>query len=810
MHDTSSRRLERARSVGRKIRRSWRDRTFVTKARRQATNIVVVPALSLARHARLSAEDRELDLQTGFLDHRGTDWELRCSDQAFERLIDAFVAAEADRPRSCPTELETHGVWSEWLDLNYGRLQGFLRDRDARGLRELLENIHRDPMSTGVGGTCDDISRVPSALVPAYYRSLWARHRDLLEAVRPDWSDVASPVVGNPHGAWVDGRLVQIETLEKAYYATMLLQSLATSTPLRVVEIGAGMGGQAYQTLRLGTDVIRSYTIFDLPEVATLSSYCLMAAIGEKRVRLFGEEPSGDDAIIVILPHWKITTVPEQSVDLVMNSYSFSEMDSTTSTFYLGEIERTCAGSFFHVNHETRFRYRLPDGLESVNRIGSEMVPDPAKFRLTRRKRREFVRPENRKNVAFEYLYERIYALAEDATPQGDPPQEGPRVLFLASSAGRYGSDRALAELVPALAERGCVVGVVVPNGGPFRDDLVAAGIPVWTAPIFVLERSLAPRAILGLFRSLVRPRGPLLDAARSFGPDVVYSNTSHVLDGPALARALKVRHIWHLREIERVPILARRVFGCFLLATSDRVLAISNSVLTSYFPRPTSKAVVTRDGIDFEKYRSDEPYAAPALFTGARPLRILSIGRLTPWKGQDVTVRAVARLQSQGLPVALRVVGAAVTAGDESYEALLRQESQTAGGSVEFNPEVNDVGPQYEWCDVVVHSAVKPEPFGRVVIEAMAARRLVIASSAGGPGENIDPGHDGYLIPPGDVGALADLLGELVVDPKRIELRAAACAEKAERFSAAVTTDRVWEQLSVVSPARIDPAVGR
>lgn len=378
------------------------------KLRRYASNVVVVPALAVARDARLAPADRRLDLATGFTDHRGTPHEVRCSDTAFERLVAAFQAAEADASRSCPPELAVHGVWAEWLDLNYGGLRKLLRASDTAGLRRLLENVHREPMSTGVGGTFDDLRAAPRPLVQAYYRTLWANYRDLLAEVRPDWADVASPVVGNPQGAWVDGRLVQVDTLEKAYYATVLSGEMDGPTPSRIVEIGAGMGGQALQFLRLSGDAVGHYTIVDLPEVACLSAYCLMAALGEDRVRLFGESRGNGGAIVDVLPHWCVTGFADRSADLVFNSYSFSEMDSATSSFYLSQVEKFCAGVFFHVNHETRFRYRRPDGGTSVNRLGSELVPDPARFRLVRRRTRQFVRPENRANVAFEYLYRRL------------------------------------------------------------------------------------------------------------------------------------------------------------------------------------------------------------------------------------------------------------------------------------------------------------------------------------------------------------------------------------------------------------------
>lgn len=390
-----------------KVRRAAQDHTLFFKARRRALAAVYAPLAVTAQTARLSPADRRRDLSTGLVDHRGSDRDRRCSDEALARLVAAFQAAEADESTSCPPELRVRGVWAEWLDLHYLELRSCLRAGDVGRLRSLLENVHRDPLSSGSGGTIDDLKGWP--LRDLSYRAVWSRYRDLLAEVRPDWSDVESAVVGNPHGVCTGDRLVQVDTFRYAHHATVLLGRLrATTEAATVLEIGAGMGGQAFQFLKLGADIVSRYTIIDLPEVGCLSAYCLMGAIGEDGVRLFGEGGSNHaDATVEVLPHWRIAETPNNSVDLVFNAYSFSEMDGASAARYLQETERICRQYFFHVNHETRFRYHQPDGTVSVNRIGSEMVPDPNRFGLIERSPRRFVRNELRHNKAFEYLYER-------------------------------------------------------------------------------------------------------------------------------------------------------------------------------------------------------------------------------------------------------------------------------------------------------------------------------------------------------------------------------------------------------------------
>lgn len=796
------------RLLGRKVARAWRDGTLGAKSRHHARKLLYVPAATAVDARRLPRADRTLDLTTGFRDHRGSPLELRCSDAALHRLRAAFMAAEEDRAEHCPAELEVRGLWAEWLALHYQPLREALTGADVSTLRSLLQNLHRDSLSTGVGGTIDDVNRVPRPFAASYYRTVWCRYRDLLEEVRPQWEDVSSPVVGNPVGAWTHDRLVQIETLRHAHHATTMLRLLEGLEAPRIVEIGGGLGGQAYQCVILGSAHLGDYTIVDLPEVACLAGYCLMASLGEDRVRLFGEEePTGSTPHIEVLPHWSITCCDTAGTDLVYNAHSFSEMDGRSATFYLAEVERICRGFFFHINHETRFRYRTPDGGFSLNRIGSEMAPAPGLFHLVDKRPQAFVRPENRRNQGYAYLYERC-----DDVPcprsHGDTAQQwhralearqGPRVLLLSSSAGRYGSDRAMSELASALSSSGYTVAAAVPCKGPLVDAFRAMGLPCFVAPLSVIDRSLSIPRLSGLFAAAARSKKGLIQLLQGFAPDVVYSNTSHVVDGPALARAFRADHVWHLREIERVPPLLRRLYGYWLLATSSRVVTISEAVRQAYFERAHRSVVVVPDGVDLTSYPSVLAPRRPSEYSLERPLRVLSVGRITPWKGQDVAVQAVSSLAEAGRPVQLRVVGGALTERDRSFEQRLRDESRTCP-AVSIEGEVDDVRGLYRWSDVVVHTAVQPEPFGRVIVEAMASGCAVVATDHGGPREIIRDDIDGRLIRPADPRLLATVLDEFLATPSEVARLASAARPRAERFSMEATARSVANLLADIS----------
>lgn len=800
-HNTKSRSLKQ---LGHKVSRAHQDGTLHAKLRHHAANLIYVPAISELRARCLPRSDRTLDLATGFRDHRGTAHELRVSDTALRRLIAAFGAAEEDRPQHCPPALDVHGLWSEWLDLHYLPLRRALRQENLEALRSLLENLHRDSLSTGVGGTIYDLNRVPRPFLRSYYRALWCRYRDLLQETRPLWDDVSSPIVGNPVGAWLGGKLVQIDTLRHAHHANALIGLMHDIASPRILEIGGGLGGQAYQTTVLGANHLERYTIVDLPEVACLSAYCLMAAHGEERVRLFGEaEPTGSKPFVDVLPHWSVTTFADLSYDLVYNSHSFSEMDGKSATFYLHEVERLTRHYFFHANHETRFSYRTPIGRNSVNRLGSEMAPAPCLFDLSFKHPQTFRRPENRVNDGFTYLYRRkdssllMEGLSERWHWMGKADGRQ-RILFLSSSAELYGSDRAMVELASSLAALGHTVAAAVPCHGPLLNAYPEAAVRFFVAPISLVDRSLKLAQIPSLAFRALRARSELIDIFRVFRPDIVYSNTSHVLDGPAVSRCFRAPHLWHLREIERVPPLIRRLYGSFLLLTAVRVVAISDAVSSSYFGSGRSRVTTVPDGIDLAYYSRPRTLSAPQQYSSERPLRLLSIGRLTPWKGQDVAVEAIASLAIRGYPIDLRVVGRAVTDRDKEFEQRLLGLSRGCP-AIHIEGEVDDVRPLYQWADVLLHTAVEPEPFGRVIVEAMATGCAIVASDQGGPREIIDHNVDGFLIEPGDPALLSSTIQEFLMDPNQVERLASAAYAHADHYSIQYTARSVENLLQLV-----------
>lgn len=142
--------------------------------------------------------------------------------------------------------------------------------------------------------------------------------------------------------------------------------------------------------------------------------------------------------------------------------------------------------------------------------------------------------------------------------------------------------------------------------------------------------------------------------------------------------------------------------------------------------------------------------------------------GNIQEWKGQTVLVEAMAKVvrevpQARGL-----IIGGVHRAGaayNDELQSLIR--ARHLGDNVLITGFRRDIADVMNALDIVVHTSVKPEPFGRVILEGMLLGKPVVASAAGGVPELIADGETGFLFPPGDAQALADRLVTLCRDPE-------------------------------------------
>jgi glycosyltransferase involved in cell wall biosynthesis len=199
------------------------------------------------------------------------------------------------------------------------------------------------------------------------------------------------------------------------------------------------------------------------------------------------------------------------------------------------------------------------------------------------------------------------------------------------------------------------------------------------------------------------------------------------------------------------------------VMAKGERVVAashfIANLIMEQHSTDPALIRIIPR-GVDPTTFD-------PAAIGGSRLARleqawrlpegvpiVLLPGRLTSWKGQQVLIEAMARLSRNDVHCVL--VGS--DQGRRRYSARVIREAEVLGVAdrLRLAGECDDMPAAFMLADVVVHASTQAEAFGRVVIEAQAMGRPVIASDLGGPVETVEHGVTGWRVPPGDAGALA------------------------------------------------------
>ncbi len=194
-------------------------------------------------------------------------------------------------------------------------------------------------------------------------------------------------------------------------------------------------------------------------------------------------------------------------------------------------------------------------------------------------------------------------------------------------------------------------------------------------------------------------------------------------------------------------------------------------------------RSAVVLGGVETHRYR--EAPAATGRFNG---LTLLYAGRLTREKGALTAVEALAQLVARAPDRALRLLIAGE--GDADYERQLRAEVDRRGlaSRVEFlGPRTGaEMPPLYREADLFLFTSLWEEPFGRVIVEAMASGLAVVGTATGGAAEILQDGVNGLVYPPGDAAALADRLQLLAEKPARRAELAAAGRETAGRFDCA------------------------
>lgn len=190
----------------------------------------------------------------------------------------------------------------------------------------------------------------------------------------------------------------------------------------------------------------------------------------------------------------------------------------------------------------------------------------------------------------------------------------------------------------------------------------------------------------------------------------------------------------------------------------------VANSKATAHAFDPSGKRIpVVYNGIDPSKWNQS--------VKSREKLRIGILGVLAPWKGQIEFLRMAKILIDQGYEAEFLVIGGEIYDthhSDGSFTKKLKQEIERLQISkyVTLTGFIQEPREILQSLSVLVHASLKPEPFGRVIIEAMASRVPVVAAADGGIMEIIENEKSGLLYTSGNIHELSQKVIRLIKEP--------------------------------------------
>jgi glycosyltransferase involved in cell wall biosynthesis len=363
---------------------------------------------------------------------------------------------------------------------------------------------------------------------------------------------------------------------------------------------------------------------------------------------------------------------------------------------------------------------------------------------------------------------------------QTQTTQKPPVILQVLPALRSGGVERGTIEVARAIVQAGGVA-LVASSGGPMTAQLAHAGATHVTLPL----KTRNPFAILRNSYRLSR-------LIRKYKVDIVHARSR----APAWSAWLAAR-----RTGTHFMTTFHGTYGLqnkwkqrynSIMTRGERVIAISYFIaqhIRAHYAVDTSRVRIIHRGVDLKLF---DPFkhSPQRMIVLAKEWRlpddlpvIIFPGRITRWKGQDVFIRALAALPHRHF--------FAVIVGDDNGHETYRKELEALimacglGDYVRIAGHTQYISEAYMLARLVVSTSIEPEAFGRVVLEAQAMGKPVVATNHGGPQETVIADVTGWLVSPGDILQLSSVIGHaLALDDEALNAMAQEAIANAQHFS--------------------------
>lgn len=346
-----------------------------------------------------------------------------------------------------------------------------------------------------------------------------------------------------------------------------------------------------------------------------------------------------------------------------------------------------------------------------------------------------------------------------------------PTVLQVIPELDAGGAERTTVDVAAAVIAAGGKA-IVVSRGGRLAHDLEEVGATLVRMPVHSKNPATIAINVFRL-RRMIRRYGVSIVHARSRAP---------AWSALAAARRESVAFVTTYHGTYNTGGRAKEFYNS-VMARGDRVIANSQFIadhISRQYPEYKDRVTVVHRGTDMKQFNPDAVSqerleairSGWGVGEGAAPVVLLP-GRLTRWKGQLLLIEALKELRDKH-GIATTGILAGDAQGRDAYVAEVWSAVEAAGlkGAVRMVGHASDMPAACLAADVVVSTSIEPEAFGRIAVEAQAMRRPTIVSRHGGAMETVltEPGSEtGWRVPPGDVGALANCLKDVLQAPASV-----------------------------------------
>jgi glycosyltransferase involved in cell wall biosynthesis len=384
------------------------------------------------------------------------------------------------------------------------------------------------------------------------------------------------------------------------------------------------------------------------------------------------------------------------------------------------------------------------------------------------------------------------------------PPK---RVLLFDHTAQLGGGELALLDLVRFFDRRRVWPIVLLGSNGPLADRIREIAevhiLEISSDVLHTRKDSIGTSSVLRLktavdvFSYVLR----LIEFIHVHDIELIHTNSlkADILGGIA-GKITQTPVVWHMRDRitdDYLPRPAVQAMRKLCKSIPDFIIGNSAATIETLDLQGACPSMAVASGVDIRFYEQADTSLALAASYSKRGACVGLIGRICPWKGQHIFLRAAAEVLRRFPKAHFQIIGAALFK-EQQYELEMHELARTLGieRSVEFTGFRNDVPDLIRGLDLIVHASTTGEPFGQVIVQGMAAGKPVVATNGGGVPEIVVDGTTGLLVPMDDAPALGAAICKLLAAPET-----AAAMGKAGR-------KRVLEHFTIEQSARKVEAV--